>query len=576
MKGCGEQKQQGLRSTMMTKIRVTFLRILVIALAFSTIYYASPIQHDGDTHVYVADILRSREKNARDRILWESGHLLWRPLGYAVSTVRARVDASFEWNPDSVRQSLVAINFLAGLLYSFFLFLLLRLYVKTPVAAGLWLLFMLPNAFLNYVHSGCSYVPGLACLTGAIYCIASRRSQSLHSLVLSGALLAVGAALWIPYILAVPAAVLLLCVHNQQTRSVLKEAALLGSVFLVTVASMYLVAAVTVGVRSPGEFWVWMHESSHGIEKVRGVSRAVFGFARSFVFMGDDGNLYKRYLLHDPYNPVTFSDLVRLSLLKVGIFYLWLATVVVVCWRCCRKAIAASVLVGLASVFGFAVFWQGGDLERHIPSYPVLALGVAAGVGDGRCGRVKPLFLFTAVLALVVLLSNMFLRTSYVLSERHRNLARVHQVKAFVKANRLRHDDVLFVLSFHDPLLAVPKASTTQVDLRVHYLLWPGHRDSSLWKQQFAEQVLRYWAQGVRVWVSDRLLQPRPKAEWKWVEGDDPALKWSDLHSFFAEFNYGDRVGEPDGFVLLVRTPSNVYRLQCLVQESTPASTKGR
>ena len=53
----------------------------------------------------------------------------------------------------------------------------------------------------------------------------------------------------------------------------------------------------------------WISTASHGVDHIRGVSRAVFGFARSFVNMGRDGLLYKRFLLHDPYNPVSFGQL---------------------------------------------------------------------------------------------------------------------------------------------------------------------------------------------------------------------------------------------------------------------------
>ena len=57
---------------------------------------------------------------------------------------------------------------------------------------------------------------------------------------------------------------------------------------------------------------------------VGGPAPLIFGFARSFINMGDDGILFKRFLLHDPYNPVSLFDLLRLSLFKYLLFYAFL------------------------------------------------------------------------------------------------------------------------------------------------------------------------------------------------------------------------------------------------------------
>ena len=37
--------------------------------------------------------------------------------------------------------------------------------------------------------------------------------------------------------------------------------------------------------------------------------------------MGDDGPLFKGYLLRDPFNPVSFTDMFRVSLEQLLLFY---------------------------------------------------------------------------------------------------------------------------------------------------------------------------------------------------------------------------------------------------------------
>ena len=60
---------------------------------------------------------------------------------------------------------------------------------------------------------------------------------------------------------------------------------------------------------------------------MRGVSRMLFGLARSWIDMSNDGVLDKRFLVHDSLNPVTLSKIIRLGLWKLAIFYVALLAI---------------------------------------------------------------------------------------------------------------------------------------------------------------------------------------------------------------------------------------------------------
>jgi hypothetical protein len=69
--------------------------------------------------------------------------------------------------------------------------------------------------------------------------------------------------------------------------------------------------------------------------------------------------------------------------------------------------------------------------------------------------------------------------------------------------------------------------------------------------------MLETWAAGGEVWVSDRLVAARPKAEWNWVEYDDRRVRWADLPAFFTRFERNSHSGGTDGFFRLADTPRN-------------------
>jgi hypothetical protein len=142
--------------------------------------------------------------------------------------------------------------------------------------------------------------------------------------------LALGAAICFrfPYILVVPGVVLAPLGLSGWSRERLWCVVRIGAAAGGLTALAYGAALLSMNITDAAGFRAWMAKSSHGVV-TGGAARMVFGLARSFLFMGEDGVLFKRFLLKDPYNPVSFLDLVHLSLWKFLFFYLAMLALVV-------------------------------------------------------------------------------------------------------------------------------------------------------------------------------------------------------------------------------------------------------
>ena len=58
----------------------------------------------------------------------------------------------------------------------------------------------------------------------------------------------------------------------------------------------------------------------------------------------------------------------------------------------------------------------------------------------------------------------------------------------------------------------------------------------------------QYWSNGGDAWISSRGFTDRPDPSWRWFEGDDPRVRWSQFPQFFGMFAY-DGVVESAGRV---------------------------
>lgn len=515
----------------------------------------------GDTGDYVGSITARLDGNYYE--FWEFGHLLWRPLGWLCYRLFHSLTELFVGTNRDVNVALVlcAISWLSGLAAVLLLCALLRRICRREWAAqAVTFLFICSNAFLNYMQTGCPYVIGLAFLLLGLYLLvrgAERDQRLLWSGLGAGAALALSICFWFPYFFSIPACLLAPLLLNGYTRErgrlVVFCALACGSLL----ALVYLgVAVISLGISDIAGLRAWVTKASHGVTIHGGLMRAIFGFARSFINMGDDGRLFKRYLMHDPFSPVSVGDLFRLSLWKLGFFYLSLTAMVINLLRSSQGKRILWLLIGGAlplSVFALILF-SAGDTERYLPLYPFFFLALGWAVSSDQALPMMKHFLICFIVVTGAV--NLFaLRQSALDREREATVARVKELQP-----RLRPGDVVAMSHFQDDLVTFNNNFLfNQIDppIQSYQVLDPATTQVLSWRERFAAEALSVWREGGRVWLSRRLLSERPRPEWNWVEGDDPAVSWTDFYRFFSTLEMDETVGGDDGFVLLARSPAN-------------------
>ena len=512
-----------------------------------------------DTADYVDSIVA--HINGRYYDFWEFGHLFWRPLGWLLFVVCRPVTSLIvggEVRPN-VAFILVAVNWIAGLISVCALFgILERLCVRRWVVIVVTIAFIFSHGFLNFSQTGSSYIPGLAFLLLGFYVLlrgSTSSGRDLQTAAFTGLALAGAVCLWFPYVLALPAAVVspLLFSDRLRWRLVIATGIATG-IFLAFAYGAVIVGPL--GIRSFAGFKTWMSAASHDTD-IRGLSRMVFGFARSFIYMGNDGMLFKRYLLHDPFNPVTVVDLLRLSLWKLALFYLFVASVFVGLLRsAASRRILILLVLNAATVILFAISFDGGAIERYLPLYPVLFLSLCVCLCNERTW--SPVKYVALVFIGAMVITNLVAMAKPVQDRRQQaSASRINDVVLRLKPNSrilaVNWQDDLVNFSRSYPFHPLNRAG----DLRIGALVTPGTTTTTDWRQGFATQAEETWSRGGDIWVSRRALSPRPLPHWNWAEGDEKRVSWPDFEKFFSQLELGEAAGGPDGFVLIPPTGKN-------------------
>jgi hypothetical protein len=536
-----------------------FRRYALVLAVYLGATYATAAHFMGDTSMYARVILGGQ---SGDHGFGEFGHLLWYPVGWALShlsmpAVRLMVRADAY---TSALITLMAINWLAGLLSVFMLHAVVRKvaqreWIANVAAVGL----IFSQGFLNYAHTGTAYVPGLALLLLGLYLFvtgAEAPAQSARGWG-AGAALAGAVGLWFNYILAIPAALAFPFLAGGPNRGrwrVVRQGAV---AFAAATALLYGSAAVLQGIHTVAGLREWVVSSQHGITRIAGVPRMLFGFPRSFINMGDDGVVFKRFVVHDPLTPVSLADLFRLSLWKVGLFYLLLASMAAMLLRSERgRRILGLLALSGAPVLAFAVSWQGGDMERYLPLYPMFFVSFAYGLWSGRS---SPVFnIVVAVFTATAIVSSVGAMATPVLAHRQDQVVkRIRDVLPLLKPRSMvttvTLQDGVYAFAYDFPLHPINRAGV----LSVYWVVLPGTNQVLQWRRAFASQTFSVWSAGGDMWVSNRVLSSRPRSEWNWVEGDDRRVSWREIYGFFSRLEMGKSVGGDDGFVLLVSSPRN-------------------
>jgi hypothetical protein len=548
---------------------------MFVLVGYAALLAATSSAYPGDTRDYANSIVARFAD--RDLYFWEFGHLLWRPLGFALAAAeRLAPGASRESLFSLAVSTLVAISIAAGAVALVaFLAWSKRIGIARTPAIVATLAMGLSCALLNYDQTGTAYVPALSLLCVALWSVA-RADDAMPARVpvLGMAALSLSVLLWLPMIFTLPAVVLsplVLRGNNAARRRVSATALALSALF---VECAYAAVVVVKGIHSVPALQSWIASASHGIHDSGGVARAIVGFARSVLSNDRLGIVAKRYMLGDPYNPQTIGDVVRGGLYRLAIFYLAAAAIVIALVRTShgRRVLA---LLGLfaAPVLVLAVAWQGGDLERYLALFPALfmTLGVALAMISPGSQRVVAVAIVIALSALNI---PEFARskTDHVCADIARRLAPLpgNVRNPPLVVTPLNSDELTEARGLCPAVVQLEEAKK----LRVIGLITPHESEAPNWRSVFATEVEKAWREGDAVWLSERAYAKRPAAEWGWTEGDDPRIRWHDFPTFFGRLQRVDSVRGDDEFVKVLPTTGNVTFLDS-VAGSVRLGTKG-
>src|ERR1035441_9596964 len=165
-----------------------------------------------DTGLYVGDISRSFDRSPFSPAsqLWEFGHVLWRPLGWALTRIGWPLFLRFtNWSTDNaVASVLIAISMIAGCV-TVLLWRSIALEVTGSRAVSFLvaLAFACSSSFLTFLHAGTSYLSGLLCVTLSLWVLrkpAGEKASGRGTISCSAVLGALAVVFWLPYLFSIP------------------------------------------------------------------------------------------------------------------------------------------------------------------------------------------------------------------------------------------------------------------------------------------------------------------------------------------------------------------------------------
>ena len=530
----------------------------------------------GDANDYVESIVY--HINGKYLHFGEFGHLLWRPFGWVMTTILHPVTSRIvgPYPNANVMLALVWINLVLGLVSAICLVNLLRRYCRDELVIGLTLIgFVFSQGILNFSQTGSPYIAGLAFLLIGLCFVVSpvdtKKQFFLYSVV-AGFAFALSVGFWFLFVWALPAAILAPLILNGVTRERIKFALVSALSFSVFCGAFYAVALVILRITSFAALKAWVLDAGHGIN-VRGLTRMVLGFARSFINMGNDGMLMKRFLLHDAYNPVSVWQLAHLSLWKLALFYVFAGSVLWLLWNTERRGRFFLLLVSTLPILGFAYFFGPGDIERYLGLYPFFFLLMAYAVECSRASNWVKVIPATFLMTMVFTNALAMYRPT-LLVQQEKIAARLGDLPS-----RLPKGSELVAVNWQDEVVnfyrSFPFHEFNQGEsYRVAALVTPGIEDNKYWREDFATRALRVWAANGELWLSKRAISQRPAAEWNWVEGDDQYVAWKEFAEFFASVKFGESRGGEDGFHLVLPSEENKQFLQKLIDACDPCLSR--
>jgi hypothetical protein len=549
--------------------RAAYLAIVVLFLA--TYWFTSP-DYIGDTTRYAADAIGHAA--GQETQFWEFGHLLWRPYGYVGYSLFGNYYAQTfgGTSNQSVIRFLMHTNFVCSIGTLLLLLFLFRKAADMWIAVAVVFGLSCTTPFLNYSHSGAPYIPALlfSALTFSLLTAAAERSlDGRRFAVLAGVSFTVATGLWFPFSISGLGMLAALYLVPMPDSGVIHEhrplRRRLMAWFLLSLAASTLVlfaaAAAAKGVRNLAQLWQWVLESDNAWSQSQTAMRAATGLARSVWNFGEETILLKRWLFSDPYNPVSAWTVIPSLGVKLAVFYLGLGATAWVLWKQSRPVLYMLVAAGLPLLLFAVVLFEPSSPERFLPLFPFAGLAFAA-VLD-KAGRHIVASACVAVLLAGSVVVNLEQQWKRAADARFRETTKRLQTLN----NNVQPGALVFLVTFRDDLYRLPELNPLDQRLaashfRVVDAIEIASRRIMRWRAEFAEQAQEQWARNGEVWVSERLLAPRPQPHWHWVEGDDQRIRWSELPATFGQLDFDAKVlAGSDGFLRLARTQTNHDRL---------------
>lgn len=536
----------------------TWADAAIVLAGYALLLLVTRTLDQGDSNVYADDLvgwLHGRPEATR----WEFGHAYWRPLTFALfrtlhgGETGATDGVLFSEAIRMLTRIVMATGALAVVMFHSWL---ARLGVSRTAAVAASLTFAAAASFMGYSQTASAYVPALAMLVVALRELAAdEERRDTRTIAAVSLAFACAVLLWFPMVLGVPAAaisMLLLRGDTARRRRIAIAVCLISGTITVVA---YVPIAYMAGVRSVGELRAWAGASSHGIMGTGGVPRAIVGFARSLVNMDRLGLVAKRHLLGDSYNPASWGDVARAGLIRLGVLYALLGAMAL--WllrRATGRRALALVLATAIPVVGFALKWQGGDLERYLALFPALFLAVSVALG---------MLPVRAQIASGVALVILVVAVNVPAISRRKSQQECEQLTARIGSVPRNDGRTAALWTPHDlDEIATYKGRCPHSPLLlaanppgVFGLVMANQEYSAAWRDSIAVRSERLWAKGGHLWMSRRAFVERPLSSWKWAEGDDPRLHWRDFPAYFKQLDVGPPVGGEDGFVEVLPTP---------------------
>jgi hypothetical protein len=478
---------------------------LLVLLLFLACYFATAPHYIGDTMRYVDDIVGHAQ--GRETHFWEFGHLLWRPWGYA--GYRTLGGLYHRWFGDGPEQAaarfLIQTNFVCSCMALLVLLPLLRRAAPPWAAAAAALAMSCSAPFLDYSHSGASYIPALlfSVLSLRLLAVAAERPKDGRGCaLLAGASFAVACALWFPYSFSGLGLALAVCLWPVRDAMAEKRRGVRGwaltGAFLVALAAsaavLFAGGAAAKGIGNASELARWVQESGNGWAQSRTAMRAVSGVARSVWDFGGDAIQLKRWLFHDPYNPASAWAIVAGVGWKLGMFYAGYGAALWALWRERREVLLLLAAAGVP-VLLFAIFvFEPSSLERFLPVFPFIYLGFASVLGSRR-RRVA--WTCVAVFLGAFAVSNLSQHLS------GRDNARLAETRTRLTAleDAVRPGGLVFTVTFEDDLYRQPPlhpldGSLAHPGFTVTDAVEVASARVNRWRAEFVERTLAQWKQG--------------------------------------------------------------------------------